>query len=139
MSNESHEIFYSLLNEQKTEIVNLRKTKGSARVKPVSGGTANWSVWDNVLVESIELFGAFPPKHDCCAKYIMIAHELCRVHTRMTDYRNAYKVIMQCVRLFPKSPFVLSKAGRFCLETGRRNEAQKLFSQVSGLLDEQRR
>lgn len=57
----------------------------------------------------------------------------------MTDYRNAYKVIMQCVRLFPKSPFVLSKAGRFCLETGRRAEAQKYFDMVSGLLDEQRR
>ena len=69
----------------------------------------------------------------------MLAHEICRVHTRMTDYRNAYKVIMQCVRLFPKSPFVLSKAGRFCIETGRRAEAQKYFDMVSGLLDEQRR
>eukprot|EP00353_Schmidingerella_taraikaensis_P012259 CAMPEP_0185570510 /NCGR_PEP_ID=MMETSP0434-20130131/2799_1 /TAXON_ID=626734 ORGANISM="Favella taraikaensis, Strain Fe Narragansett Bay" /NCGR_SAMPLE_ID=MMETSP0434 /ASSEMBLY_ACC=CAM_ASM_000379 /LENGTH=57 /DNA_ID=CAMNT_0028185651 /DNA_START=939 /DNA_END=1112 /DNA_ORIENTATION=- len=57
----------------------------------------------------------------------------------MTDYRNAYKVITGCVRLFPKSPFVLSKAGRFCLETGRRAEALKFFEMVSGLLDERRR
>jgi len=38
--------------------------------------------------------------------------------------------------LFPKSAFVLSKAGRFCLETGRRGEANKFFDQVQTLLDE---
>ena len=57
----------------------------------------------------------------------------------MMDYRNAYKVIMQCVKFFPKSPYVLSKAGRFCLETGRRMEAIKLFDSVGGLLDEHNR
>ena len=51
------------------------------------------------------------------------------------DYRNAYKVLMGCIRLFPKNPFVLSKAGRFCLETGRRAEAQKYFDRVGGCLD----
>ena len=117
----------------------LRKKKGTARVKNQSSKNAAWTVWSNVEVELNEIFGAFPPRNDCCAKYIMLAHEICRVHTRMTDYRNAYKVIMQCVRLFPKSPFVLSKAGRFCLETGRRAEALKFFELVSGLLDERRR
>lgn len=96
-------------------------------------------MWKNVEIEIYELFGAFPPKDDCCAKYIMLAHEISRVHTRLMDYRNAYKVMMQCVRLFPQSPFVLSKAGRFCLETGRRAEAKKLFDSVNGLLDEHNR
>ena len=90
-------------------------------------------------MESYELFGAFPPKDDCCAKYIMLAHEISRVHTRMADFRNAYKVMMQCVRLFPKSPHVLSKAGRLCLESGRRTEAIKLFNMLSSLLDEHNR
>ena len=43
------------------------------------------------------------------------------------------------VRFFPKSPHCLSKMGRFCLETGRKAEAQKYFDQVSGLLDEHNR
>jgi len=80
-------------------------------------------VWKNVDIEIHELFGAFPAKDDCCAKYIMVAFEICRVHTRLLDYRNAYKVIISCVRLFPQNPFVLSKAGRFCLESGRKAEA----------------
>ena len=141
-ANESLDIFYSLLNAQKTKIFALRKKNGTARVplhQPKESSQSDFTVWKNVEVETHELFGAFPGKDDCCAKYIMLAHEICRVHTRLMDYRNAYKVMLQCARLFPKSPFVLSKAGRFCLEVGRRTEAQKFFEQVSSLLDEHNR
>ena len=55
--------------------------------------TEQWSVWRNVEVEMHELFGAFPPKNDACAKFIMVSHEISRIHTRLMDYRNAYKVL----------------------------------------------
>lgn len=93
-----------------------------------------WTVWSNVEVETHELFGAFPPKDDVTAKYTMVALEVCRVHTRLQDYRNAYMVIKGCVKLLPNNPFVLSKAGRFCLETGRRAEALKYFNSVNAML-----
>ena len=79
----------------------------------------NWTVWDNVKIEIHELFGAFPRKDDVGAKFIMTSMELCRVHAKLNDHRNAYKIITYCAKLFPKNPFVLSKAGRYCLEIGR--------------------
>lgn len=134
---ENLEILYQLLSEQKQKISTLRRSNGTARLKQTrptakesNNGQLQWSVWRNVEIEVHELFGAFPPQDDCCAKYIMLAHEICRIHTRQLDYRNSYKILSQCVRLFPKSAFVLSKAGRFCLETGRRGEANKFFDQV---------
>jgi len=56
-------MFYELLNEQKAKIQALRKRQGTARTKRESrsGDQGNWTVWDNILVESNELFGAFPP------------------------------------------------------------------------------
>ena len=120
------EILYQLLAEQKSQILSLRKKHGTAKLnktRQTNERGGSWSVWQNVEIEVHELFGAFPPRDDCCAKYIMLAFEISRVHTRQLDYRNGYKILMQCLRLFPKSPFALSKAGRFCLETGRRGEA----------------
>lgn len=43
---------------------------------------------------------------------------------------------MKAVKLFPKNPYVLSKAGRFCLEAGRKSEAVYLFNKVRGKLQE---
>ena len=91
-------------------------------------------MWDSVEVEIHELFGAFPRKDDCQAKYIMVAFEICRVHTRLQDYRNAYKVITNCARMFPNNPYVLSKAGRLCLETGRKKEAVRYFDTVRNMI-----
>ena len=116
--NESLQMFYQLLQEQKKKITKLQRQQPSVPEKK-----SNWTVWDNVDVEIHELFGAFPRKDDCQAKYIMVTFEICRVHTRLQDYRNAYKIITQCVKMFPNNPYVLSKAGRLCLETGRRREA----------------
>ena len=81
-------------------------------------------------LESVELYGLLPAKDDFVAKHIMLTHEICRIHTRQSDYRNAYKIIMKGVKLFPKNPYVLSKAGRFCLEAGRKSEAVNLFNKV---------
>ena len=96
--NDSYDIFYQLLNEQKSLLLAARKRNGGTSSAPpktaAPAETSEWSVWHNVEIEVHELFGAFPAKNDCAAKYIMLAHELCRVHTRMMDYRNAYKVIM---------------------------------------------
>ena len=74
-------------------------------------------------LEIHELFGAFPKKDDIAAKFIMTSMELSRVHAKLNDFRNAYKIVTQCAKMFPKNPFVLSKAGRFCLEIGRLSEA----------------
>ena len=140
--NDNIDIFYQLLTEQKALMIAKRKkTNGTSKPsrQQANSDSEPWTVYQNVDVEVHELFGAFPAKNDCAAKYIMLAHEICRVHTRSMDYRNAYKVIIQCVRFFPKSPYVLSKAGRFCLESGRRAEAQKFFDSVAGLLDEHTR
>jgi hypothetical protein len=40
---------------------------------------------------------------------------------------------MKCVAKCPLNPYVLSKAGRTCLETGRKIEAINFFSQVKQL------
>ena len=39
--------------------------------------------------------------------------------------------------MFPTNPYVLSKAGRLCLETGRRREARKYFDAVKGMIKEE--
>ena len=85
-------------------------------------------------VEIHELFGAFPERYDFQAKYIMAAFEICRVHTRMQDYRNAYKLITSCAKMFPQHPYVLSRAGRLCLETGRKAEAKRYFDAMRGMI-----
>ena len=64
-----------------------------------------------------------PAKDNYVAKYIMLTHEICRIHTRQNDYRNAYRIIVKSSKQFPKNPYVLSKAGRLCLEVGRKTEA----------------
>ena len=45
---------------------------------------------DTMVIESVELFGLMPSKHNFVAKYILLAHEICRVHmyTRKED-KNA--------------------------------------------------
>ena len=75
-------------------MINRRKLNNGTSKPTPTNTDQPWSVWKNVEVEIHELFGTFPAKDDCAAKYIMLAHEICRVHTRLMDYRNAYKVIM---------------------------------------------
>ena len=36
--------------------------------------------------------------------------------------------------MFPANPYVLSKAGRLCLETGRRKEAVKHFTTIKSMI-----
>ena len=129
------------MNDLKKEILKKRAKQseeytGFFERKEVSAEQSGeyHTVWDNVKVEINEVFGAFPRKDDLDAKYIMTATELCRVHSKYYDYRNAYKVITQCAKMYPKNPFVLSRVGRFCLETGRLNEALNYFKMNSDLL-----
>ena len=36
--------------------------------------------------------------------------------------------------MFPNNPYVLSKAGRLCLETGRKKEAVRYFDTVRNMI-----
>lgn len=69
------------------------------------------------------MFGFFPAVENKTGRFLLVAHEICRVHMQNSDYRNANRMIMKCVEKCPRNPYVLSKAGRTCLETGRRIEA----------------
>ena len=111
--------------------------EAKSRPAPVSQKNSEWTALDSLRVEVNELFGAFPRRDDYQAKYIMVAFEICRVHTRMQDYRNAYKIITSCAKMFPGNPYVLSKAGRLCLETGRKAEAQKFFDTMRSMIQDQ--
>ena len=88
--NESLQMFYQLLQEQKKKLAKQQRQQFSPFEEKKSN---DWTVWDSVQVEIHELFGAFPRKDDSQAKYIMVAFEICRVHTRLQDYRNAHKMI----------------------------------------------
>ena len=130
--NDSLQIFYEIIADMKSRL-NKAKTRPAAIPKKKE----QWNALDSLHMEVHELFGAFPKRDDLQAKYIMVAFEICRVHTRMQDYRNAYKIITSCAKMFPKNPYVLSKAGRLCLETGRKNEAKKYFNTVKGMIHDQ--
>ena len=112
-------------------------SKAKASLVPIPKKKEEWNALDSLQIEVHELFGAFPKRNDLQAKYIMVAFEICRVHTRMQDYRNAYKIITSCAKMYPKNPYVLSKAGRLCLETGRKIEAKKYFDTVKGMIHDQ--
>jgi len=98
------------------------------------------------------------------SKYIMLTMEICRVHmyTRkedpvkkdddpkrkqepvdekklvflQNDYRNAHRVIMHMLKLFPKNPYAIYKAGKFFLEVGNKVDAQVQFSKLRSMLQE---
>ena len=75
----------------------------------------------NVLKkEKDELLGLFPPREQYDSKIIMVSFELARVHSRQQDYRNAYRVMEKLARVYNHNPWVLSRMGRLCLETGRK-------------------
>lgn len=94
-------------------------------------------VYSDILTREIfELYGAFPAKYDYASKYLMVGHEICRIHIKMADYRNSYAVIKKCVDKFPDNPFVLSKMGRHCLEIGRSTEAMMYFEKVKTYLSD---
>ena len=130
--NDSLQIFYQILAELKTKM-----GEAKPRPAPVPQKKSEWTALDSLRVEVNELFGAFPRRDDYQAKYIMVAFEICRVHTRMQDYRNAYKIITSCAKMFPGNPYVLSKAGRLCLETGRKAEAKKFFDTMRSMIQDQ--
>lgn len=60
----------------------------------------------------------------------MINFELMRVHTKILDYRNAYRVCVKMAGLDPSNPFVLSRCGRLCLEIGQKKAALNYFNHV---------
>jgi hypothetical protein len=105
---------------------------------------------DSMAIEAVELFGIMPANDNYVAKYIMLAHEICRTHmyTRkddakselqvfiQNDFRNAHRVIKKMLRRFPTNPYVLSKAGIFYLEIGNKMEASIHFSKVRTMLQE---
>jgi hypothetical protein len=62
----------------------------------------------------------FPPKEDIEAKIIMTTFEITRIHQRQQDYRNAYTTLSKLAKKYSHNPYVLSKMGRLCLETGRK-------------------
>ena len=67
-----------------------------------------------------ELFGLFPPKDSLDAKYIMVSFELCRIHQRQSDFRNAYMTMQKLIKRYPSNPYIQSRMGRLCLEAGRK-------------------
>ena len=86
-----------------------------------------WTANDTLALEVHELFGLFPAKEDFQSKFMMVSLEICRVHTRVQDFRNGYTTIKKLLRKIPDNPYILSKAGQFCLEAGRRTEAHGYF------------
>ena len=79
-----------------------------------------------VQKEICGLFSVIPidPKQ----KVTMILLELTRVHTRFQDYRNAFKMCQRLAAIKPINPYILSRCGRFCLEIGRKKQAQYYFN-----------
>lgn len=137
---ESLDIYYGLL-----------RATDACLAKPVEHAqteSKDYRARDTLLIEAVELFGLMPAKDNYVAKYILLTHEICRVHmfTRkeeknavvflQTDFRNAQKMILSMVRRFPKNPYVLSKAGKFYLEIGNRAEANIYFGKVRAMLQE---
>jgi len=113
--------FYCLLRE--TEAA-LKKNKDQVKSGNLFDTETKITTSADILNKELhEVFGMFPAKTDYAGKYIMLAHEVCRVHTRLGDYRNAFKIMKKCKTMFPSNPYVLSKMGRLCLEVGKKKEA----------------
>lgn len=64
----------------------------------------------------------------------MVQCELVRVHTKVQDYRNAYKVCTRLAGRNTKNPYVLSRCGRLCLEIGRKKQAISYFNHVAAMV-----
>jgi tetratricopeptide (TPR) repeat protein len=64
----------------------------------------------------------------------MIMLELIRVHTKLLDYRNAYKMCTKIAGKNSKNPFILSRCGRLCLEIGRKKQALNYFNHVLSMV-----
>lgn len=45
------------------------------------------------------MFGLFPPKEAMDSKLIMLSFELCRLHQRIQDYRNAHMTMLKLVKV----------------------------------------
>jgi len=57
----------------------------------------------------------------------MVSLEIFRIHHRAQDFRNSYTVIQRLNERVPNNPMIISRLGRFCLEIGRKIEAESYF------------
>jgi len=46
-----------------------------------------------------ELMGLIPAKEDYSAKFGMVCFELCRMHSKQQDFRNAYRIMTTCIEV----------------------------------------
>ena len=128
--------FYSLLRDLETTSGNnssaqFKRTKS----KEGNGESRAKEQLEKILEsESHELFGMFPPREAFDSKIIMASFEIVRVHQRQQDYRNAYFSMNKITKRYPKNPYVLSRMGRLCLESGRKQEALEYFNQIHKIM-----
>eukprot|EP00356_Strombidium_inclinatum_P011090 CAMPEP_0170497734 /NCGR_PEP_ID=MMETSP0208-20121228/25617_1 /TAXON_ID=197538 /ORGANISM="Strombidium inclinatum, Strain S3" /LENGTH=340 /DNA_ID=CAMNT_0010774647 /DNA_START=249 /DNA_END=1268 /DNA_ORIENTATION=+ len=87
-----------------------------------------------IRYEQHSLFGIFPPREDYKSQYMMVVFEIFRVLSRHQDFRNAYKVLTDLNSAIPSNPYIISRLGRFCLETGRRAEALNRFKEIETMI-----
>ena len=84
-----------------------------------------------------QLFGLFPKQGDYRAKYMLVTFEIFRIHQRAQDYRNAYVTLTRLNEKCPRNVEIISRLGRFCLEIGKRVEAESYFQIIQDMIKRQ--
>ncbi len=57
----------------------------------------------------------------------MISLEIFRIHHRALDFKNAYTVLLRLNERVPNNPMIISRIGLYCLEIGKKLEAESHF------------